>query len=272
MDSRLRGNDISRINQPSPTNGSNPRPYTRHYPTRANVPGTLAGMDLTELSRRLENLLRIGTVHSVDHGQARCRVQSGELVTQWLPWIERRAGQTTTWNPPTIGEQCMVLSPSGEPAGGVVIYGTYSAANAAPSESPDEHVTLYPDGTRISYDHVKGHHQASYPDGAHISYDHPSSSLEAVGIKTALVKASTSVTLDTPLTHITGQCVVDDLLTYKNGLAGTGGGNGSKIKGLIEHEGTHTQTGGPLSSNGVVLHTHTHTDVEPGPSNTGGPT
>lgn len=210
-------------------------------------------MDLTELSRRLENLLRIGTVHSVDHGQARCRVQSGELVTQWLPWIERRAGQTTTWNPPTIGEQCMVLSPSGEPAGGVVIYGTYSAANAAPSESPDEHVTLYPDGTRISYDHVKGH-------------------LEVSGIKTALVKASTSVTLDTPLTHITGQCVVDDLLTYKNGLAGTGGGNGSKITGSIKHEGTHTQTGGSLSSNGVVLDAHAHTGVEPGGSNTGGPT
>ena len=235
-------------------------------------------MDLTELSRRLENLLRIGTVHSVDHGKARCRVQSGELVTQWLPWIERRAGQTTTWNPPTIGEQCMVLSPSGEPAGGVVIYGTYSAENAAPSTSPDDHVTLYPDGTRISYDHAKGHYQASYPDGAHLSYDHPSSSLEAVGIKTALVVASTSVTLDTPLTHITGKCVVDDLLTYKNGLAGTGGGNGSVIQGPINHNGEHTQTGGSYTTDhdvvasGTSLHTHTHTGVEPGGSNTGVPT
>ena len=229
-------------------------------------------MDLVELSRRLENLIRIGTIHSVDHAAVRVRVQSGNLVTQWLPWVEHRAGQTTTWDPPTVGEQCMVISPSGEPAGGIVIYGLHTAAIQPPSHSPDDHVTVYPDGTRSSYDHAEGLHKVSYPDGAHISYHHPSSHLEAVGIDTALVNASTSITLDTPLTHITGKCVIDDLLTYGNGLAGTGGAHGSVIHGDINHDGTHTQWGGALSSNGIVLHTHRHTGIQVGGSQTGTPT
>lgn len=203
-------------------------------------------MDLTELSRRLENLVRIGTVHSVDHGAVRCRVQSGDLVTQWLPWQTPHAGATRTWDPPTIGEQAIVLSPSGEAAGGLVFYGINSDAHPAPSNSPDEHVIAYPDGARITYNHASGH-------------------LSATGIQTAVIAASTSITLDTPRTHITGECVIDELLTYGNGIAGTGGSNGNMITGAF------TQEGGPLSSNGVVLDEHTHTDVMPGGSNTGGP-
>ena len=222
-------------------------------------------MDLVELSRLVENLLRIGTIHSVDHATVRVRVQTGNITTDWLRWIEHRAGNTTTWDPPTIGEQCIILSPSGELAQGVVIYGAPSGLIAPPSHDPAQHVTRYPDGTVISYDHAAGLHQASYPDGAQISYHHPSSALQATGIATGLVQAATSITLDTPLTHITGQCVIDDLLTYKNGLAGTGGSNNNIVTGNFTH------TTGNLSSNGKVLHTHTHTGVQSGGSNTGAP-
>ena len=37
-------------------------------------------------------------------------------------------------------------------------------------------------------------------------------------------------------------------------------------------DSNHTHTGGNLSSNGKVLHTHTHTGVQSGGSNTGVPT
>lgn len=225
-------------------------------------------MDLIELSRRLENLIRIGTIHSIDHAAVRVRVQTGLLVTQWLPWLEHRAGQTTTWDPPTVGEQVTILSPSGEPAGGIVLRGLHSTAIQPPSHSADTHVIKFPDGTIVSYNHAAGVHEALYPDGAEIRYAHHSSHLEAVGIITGLVQASTSITLDTPLTHITGQCVIDDLLTYKNGLAGYGGseGNDSVITGDIRHlNGLHEQTnvtqtgtGGSITSNGKTLHTHTH--------------
>lgn len=80
----------------------------------------------------------------------------------------------------------------------------------------------------------------------------------------ATVQAPT-VTLDSPATHCTGALTVDGLLTYKAGMAGTGGGVGTTITGSI------TQTGGTLSSNGISLSGHHHTGVQTGSGNTGGP-
>jgi phage baseplate assembly protein V len=224
-------------------------------------------MDLQELSRRLENLLRFGTIHSVDHAAVRCRVQSGGLLTDWLRWHTPRAGATRTWDPPTIGEQAIVLSPSGELGAGIVFYGLNSDDNPAPSHSPDEHVIAYPDGTRITYDHA-------------------ASALTATGIKTALIEASEQTTIDCPENTITGNLLVNGnvqidgntvikgtatiemLLSYLAGMSGkTGAGGGSTtIEGDISH------TAGDLSSNGVTLHTHTHGGVLAGGANTGGPT
>lgn len=234
-------------------------------------------MDLTELSRRIENMIRLGTIAEVDHAGVLVRVKSGRLLTDWLPWFERRAGATTTWEPPTIGEQCMIFSPSGEPAGGIVLVGINSAGIQPPSHSADDHATHYPDGTLVRYDHVAGVHEAIYPDGAEIRYNHHSNHLEAVNIVTGLVRATTSITFDTPLTHITGKCIVEDLLTYNNGLAGDGGGNGSSITGHIrhvgdtEHHGNYVQDGGIISSNGIVVDGHNHEGVQPGSGISGGP-
>jgi phage baseplate assembly protein V len=203
-------------------------------------------MDTAALSRLLANMIRVGTVAAVDHAAARCRVASGELLSDWLPWLEHRAGATRTWDPPTVGEQVLLLSPSGEPAAGIVLTGIFCTAHAAPSASASEHVIDYPDGARIAYDHASG-------------------ALTASGIQTATIQAAVSITLDTPLVHCTGELIVDDLLTYGNGIAGTGGENDNIITGDFTH------TTGNLSSNGIVLHTHTHTGVLPGGSNTGGP-
>lgn len=198
-------------------------------------------MDTVELSRRLENLIRLGTISAVDHANALCRVRSGGIETGWLPWFERRAGETRTWDPPTIGEQAMVLSPSGEPAGGLVLVGLFRAAHPAPDASPTTHVTDYPDGARISYDHASGH-------------------LEVAGIKTARIEASVSVTLDTPDVYCTSRLTVDGLLTYKDGLRGAGGtSNGNIVSGDFIHGGE-----GVLSSYGIVLSTHHHTDPDAG--------
>lgn len=212
-------------------------------------------MDITELSRRLENMIRLGTVAAVDHAARRVRVQSGELLTQWLKWITPRAGNTRTWDPPTIDEQVMILSPSGVLENGLVMPSVFSDAHDAPSISPDEHVTLYPDGARVAYNHATG-------------------ALTATGITTALVQAAESVTADTPMTHATGNVKidgtleVDGLITYHSGMrgeAGGGGGSAIVINGNLIHED------GVLQSNGVVLHTHTHGGVQPGGGNTGGP-
>lgn len=209
---------------------------------------------IAELNRRLDNLVRMGTVFAVDHSVAKCRVQLGALQSAWLPFVAQRAGNTRSWSPPTVGEQVIVLSPTGEPAAGVVLTGVYTAAHDQPSASADKHVVDFPDGARIEYDHVAGHLQVS-------------------GIQTATVQAAAHVTVDCPDSTFTGNVVVEgtltveDLLTYENGLAGNGGsgGNGTHITGNITH------IDGDLSSNGVVLHTHVHEGVMTGGDDTGGP-
>lgn len=220
--------------------------------TPAREAGILPDMDLVELSRRLENLVRIGTVHSVDHAGVRCRVKSGELVTNWLRWHTPRAGETRTWDPPTVGEQAIVLSPSGEIGNGLVFYGFNSDAHPAPSGSADEHVTIYPDGARTAYNHASG-------------------ALAITGIKTATVQAAEHVTVDCPESTITGNVqingtlTVDKLITYKAGMQGTGGAGASAIiDGNIELTGD-------VVAGGISLRGHTHGGVQPGGGNTGAP-
>ncbi|MGS1108913.1 phage baseplate assembly protein V [Achromobacter anxifer] len=192
--------------------------------------------DIAEILRLLSNLIRIGTVFAVDLSvrPAKVRVSTGGLQTDWLQWREARAGTTTTWNPPTTGEQVIILCPGGDPAAGIVLAGLNSEAIPAPSDSPDEHVTVYPDGARIAYNHSAG-------------------ALTATGITTLMAEVSDTSTLKCPDITLDGDVTVTGLLTYQAGMSGRDGkGNTTTITGNITHED------GNLSSNGVVLHTHVH--------------
>lgn len=80
-----------------------------------------------------------------------------------------------------------------------------------------------------------------------------------------LINAPGGTVVDTPSTLNKGTLTTEGLLTYQAGMAGVGGGAGTSISGSI------TQTGGSLSSNGIVLDSHTHSGVQAGGSNTGGP-
>ncbi|MEQ5834225.1 phage baseplate assembly protein V [Marinobacter sp. NFXS9] len=108
---------------------------------------------LAEAFRLINNLIRIGTIAEVDHDRARARVQAGDNLTGWQRWITLRAGTTVDWDPPTEGEQVVLISPSGDLAQAIIITGLFR--QNAPSSSPDEHKRVYPDGSEITYDHVK---------------------------------------------------------------------------------------------------------------------
>jgi len=131
-----------------------------------------------ELERRLDNLIRLGTVAEVDHAHALCRVQTGGILTTWLPWAPLRAGNTRTWCPPTVGEQVIVLSPSGEPGAGIVLTAVYTAAHDQPSNSPDDHVRLWPDGAIERYNHAKSTYSLDVPVSGLIKIQIGPSSIE----------------------------------------------------------------------------------------------
>ncbi|HBQ5660061.1 TPA: phage baseplate assembly protein V [Klebsiella pneumoniae] len=186
-------------------------------------------MDIAELIRLLENVVRTGTVTEIDEGKWRVRVQSGKLETTWLRWNAQRAGAFKVWVPPAIGEQVWFLCLGGNTDVAFIGGSLYSADNPAPGASRNEMVVTAPDGAKFRYDAEVG-------------------ALQVKGIKSAVVEASVKITLDTPEVECT------NLLTTKN-LNVTEGG---------EMHGDITHTGGAFTSNGVQVDDHNHGEVERG--------
>ena len=131
--------------------------------------------DLATLARLLENQIRFGTIAEVDHGDpaqqkpARVRVQTGTLLTGWLPWLNSRAGADREWNPPTVGEQVILLSPSGQLANGVAITGLFSDLIPANGDRAALHRRTYRDGAVIEYDSAAHKLTATIPGTADIT-------------------------------------------------------------------------------------------------------
>ncbi|WP_311968586.1 phage baseplate assembly protein V [Pseudomonas baltica] len=135
----------------------------------ARASATIGGMDkLSDLTRRLENLIRGGTIAEIDQNAPLCRVKSGGLVSAWLPFFAPRAGTDSEWDPPSIGEQCVILSPSGDPATGFVLVGIYSNQFPAPDTSLTRHRRKYRDGAVIDYDTDTHTLTATLPSGGKV--------------------------------------------------------------------------------------------------------
>ncbi|WP_181890728.1 phage baseplate assembly protein V [Raoultella planticola] len=186
-------------------------------------------MEIAELLRLLENIVRTGTVTEIDEEKWRVRVQSGELETTWLRWNAQRAGAFKVWVPPTIGEQVWFLCLGGNTGVAFIGGSLYSADNPAPGASRNEMVVTAPDGAKFRYDAEAG-------------------ALQVQGIQSAVVEASVKITLDTPEVECT------NLLTTKK-LNVTEGG---------EMRGDITHTGGAFTSNSVQVDDHSHGEVERG--------
>ncbi|WP_285429164.1 phage baseplate assembly protein V [Pseudomonas sp. lyk4-R2A-8] len=121
--------------------------------------------DLASLSRLLENLIRFGVISAVQMEPPRVQVTTGTLTTAWLPWLALRAGTDREWDPPTLGEQVMLFSPSGQLANGIVVTGVFSDHIPANGNRPGLHRRTYADGTVIEYDSVAHHLNATLVDG-----------------------------------------------------------------------------------------------------------
>lgn len=137
-----------------------------------------------EHNRRIENIVRFGVIAEVDHAARRAKAKSGNILTDWLPWCAFRAGTTKIWSPVTVGEQCLILAPSGELTTAAILPGFYTLDFDTPSHSPDDHVIVFADGAKIDYNQA-------------------TSALKITGISTAFIQAETSVTLDTPTVKCT---------------------------------------------------------------------
>lgn len=116
----------------------------------------------------LDELIRFGTIASVDLAAARCTVETGDVLSTAIPWIEPRAGETRTWSPPSVGEQVMLLCPGGDLAAGVALRGIFSDAMPAPGNSL-RNLILFKDGGEISYDPETHELLVNLPEGANVT-------------------------------------------------------------------------------------------------------
>ncbi|MCQ8234359.1 MULTISPECIES: phage baseplate assembly protein V [Pectobacterium] len=193
---------------------------------------------LNEIQRLLRNLIRVGVVTHVNTADVLCRVQTGGMTTGWLNWLTRRAGRSRDWWAPSIGEQVLILSIGGELDTAFVLPGIYSDDHPAPSASADALHISFPDGAVVEYEPATGALTVSGIKTADIT---ASESITAT-VPLVTVKASTRITLDTPEVVCTNKLITGTLEVKQGGT----------MSGNIEH------SGGSLSSNGKVLHTHKH--------------
>lgn len=105
-----------------------------------------------ELHRRLANLIRIGVIEEADYTKAKARVRIGDLLTAWLSWTAPRAGGDIEWQAPEVGEQVLVLAPSGELSQAIICPAIYSAQHPAPADRKTIRKVTFADGTIVEYD------------------------------------------------------------------------------------------------------------------------
>lgn len=207
---------------------------------------------IAELQRRINNLIRVGTIAEVQG--ALCRVKTGNVLTDWRPFLTMRAGTARTSWRPTVGEQVMLLSLSGDIANAYILPALYSDQSPEPDDHPTRHRTVYPDNAVTEYDPETG-------------------ALNATGIKTATVQAIEHVTVDCPESTFTGNvlikgnAVVEGTGTVQQKLTAQAG---VEVTGSIDHNGKLTNTGG-VKIDGIEFGSHKHGGVQGGSSVSGGP-
>lgn len=164
-----------------------------------------------------DELIRFGRIASVDLVAARCTVTidedgaSGEAVSGPIRWIESRAGATRTWSPPTVGEEVVLLCPSGTIGNAVALRGLANADNPAAGDTLTELIT--------------------FTDGAVLSYDPEAHALviELPGSGTLAITAPGGITID-------GDVEITGTLTASEDVIGGG-------KSLKTHKHTGVQAG-----------------------------
>ena len=203
-----------------------------------------------DANRRLENIVRFGTVKTINPSKPipRVIVNLGDIETPEIRCLNIRSGDDSTWDMPSINEECVVISPCGDigPTS-FVLYGFYNDDHPAPSDDLNKKIRMFADGCVIAYD-VSAHHlSAVLPSGG-----------------TAVLTADGGVTVN-------GDTTINGNLQVNGSTAMTGNntvGGSQLVQGSSHSSGTFSSDG-DVTASGISLTGHTH----PGDSGgtTGGP-
>ncbi|PZQ93741.1 MAG: phage baseplate assembly protein V [Acinetobacter johnsonii] len=200
-----------------------------------------------DANRRLENIVRFGTVKTINPSKPipRVIVNLGDIETPEIRCLNIRSGEDTTWDMPSENEECVVISPCGDigPTS-FVLYGFYNDDHPAPSDDLNQKIRMFADGCVIAYDIAAHHLSAVLPSGG-----------------TAVLTADGGVTVN-------GDTTINGNLQVNGSTAMTGNntvGGSQLVQGSSHSSGTFSSDG-DVTASGISLIGHTH------PGDSGGTT
>ncbi|WP_375696725.1 phage baseplate assembly protein V [Bartonella sp. AC70YNML] len=221
--------------------------------------------EITDLKRRVANMVVVGKISHVDHKNARYRVKTGGLISDWIPDTQARAGKTRSYEGRDVGEQVIVVSSSGDLSQGMIVGSIHTDANQA-ADKGSIHRTIYPDGTSLEYDDEQNTYALNIKSGGKFIL----TISDGVSLKGDAGKLELSAPEGIKITSER-----DFSLKAKGGISLKAGGDISlnSNDSLSLHSGNNVSLhSSSLKHNGTnVGATHVHGGVYPGGSMTGGP-
>lgn len=119
-----------------------------------------------QADRMLAGLVIPCFVVGVDLAAGRVRVSDGgDWTSAWVRWHAIAAGKARHWRAPSMGEQGVLVSPSGEPAQGTFVPGLYGNAGAQPDNRDHVETWRFDDGGSIVYDWAANSYTIKLPTG-----------------------------------------------------------------------------------------------------------
>lgn len=213
----------------------------------------------------VQSLIKIGEVSSIDPAKCTARVvfdDEDSIVSYDLPVLQRNTLKNHDFAMPDIGEDAIVLFFGEGQEDGVIIGSIYAGEVTPPESTENRRTVVFDDDTRVCYDRQE-HKLTVTIEGTEIVFNRLDGSITVpnavtINCTTATVNASSSVTLDTPKTDITGVLNVTGLITGNGGLAVSGGGGAAvTVSGNMNLEG-QIDASSDVVAGGISLMNHKH--------------
>lgn len=200
---------------------------------------------MTDISRKLHNLLALGTIAEVEPSSARLRVEINGRVTAWLPWPTEIGRNFRRWRPLRVGTQVLVACPAGDPANAVIVQIIYTDALPPPETSEDIDIISFEDGTVLKYDSAA--HALTIDATKDVTINAAgAATVAATGPVT--VTSEDTATIEAPAVAITG----------RGGASGQAAMVGDfTLTGSLTVQGNINATGSVMDGGGNTNH-HTH--------------
>lgn len=186
-----------------------------------------------EHDRMLAGVVIPCAVVAVDLVAARVRVSDGGGWTSaWIRWHAQAAGKARHWRSPSLGEQGVLVSPSGNPALGTFVAGLYGNAGAPPDNRDHVEVWRFDDGGSLVYDWQASSYTITLPSGTAII---KVGGTEAILTEDAITATTVNASVQAANITLEGQVVINGSLRVTGDING-----GARIIDTAGNTANHT--------------------------------